>query len=406
MQKNLAQSFLMLFLLTIGLCCMADSNDENKIGDKSMGFEINDIAYPVWMGNLQRNSFVPVEMKSKWKPLWSKMYIEINENLVLTPYATLVHENRIGVTSGNDLIIYSSDGTFQSQTPLNSAAGVLFGKNLFSYLNPSYQLTAMDYEGNQFGLDESIPFLSDWAGAIYILPGLDKVQAVVQFSGGPMREPQKYYIYNYLWEDDDFDWINEFDGRISFAMPSNDNDRIIIIKDSEVVIFNSKDGKNSGSFNFEIGTVLTASLDLNDNLLLLSEQTKENTTKRAYRAFDLEGNILWSYDVTEPSENQPAACGSDGRVYIIDGIQLICLEKGTTKWTTLLKPAEKNWLTVTADNHAVVINGSLLALFAPDGEKIFERLITKTDEQFYAPPALDKEGHIFVAGQKALYCFE
>lgn len=406
MSGNIIKCFLIILILVSYLNCGAGSNSIKKSEGNIMSFEISKVAYPVWLGNFQRNSYVPVDMKSKWNPLWSKTYIEINEEIMLTPYSVLINDNIVGVISESDMILYDTAGTFKSQVTLSGSAGVIFGQLAMAFIDPSYQLTYRDYEGNQIGGTGVIPMLGDWAGAIFMVPSLNDVLAAVQFTGGPQRAQQKYYVYKFLREDGDVAWLQEFDGRLDFAMVSNKNKKIVLIKGKEITLINAADGNRSDSFNIDIGRPLTASLDLNDNLIILSEQMVDGKLEKSLKAFSPDGRQLWSLMVDKPQENQPASCGGDGRVYFIDDLQLKCIINGNALWTALLKPAERNWMTITRDNHAVVLNGSFLALFSPNGEKIYEKLITKTDDEFYAPPAIDRDGKIFVAGLNALYCFE
>lgn len=371
-----------------------------------MAFELNNVPYPVSYANLQRNSNVPIEMKSKWKPLWRKEYTEINENIIVTPHMVYVSNGLIGVRCGSEMFIYDAFGNMKYQMPLSASAGPVFGDTALAYFIPSHQLVMQDYEFNQIGEASVIPELDEYGFELLMKPTLDNILAVVQFTGGPMLDPKKYFVYDFNRTERRVNWFNEYDGMANFALLSNDEKSIIVSAYNEISLFDVTNGEIKNSFNLEIEVPLTASLDKKNNLILLVEKTVENKTGKYLIAYSLEGQELWSLPLTEPNDLQPPACDNDGRIYIIDGLQLLCIKDGEVDWTSILKPAERNYITITADNHAVVLNGSLLALFAPDGEKLFERLITKTDEKFYAPPALDKEGHIFVAGQKALYCFE
>ncbi len=377
-----------------------------------MAFETKDVAYPVRFANFQRNSNVPVMMKSRWNPVWFKKYSDINIDYSFIPYNVLVRDNLVGVRYDAEMLLFNSQGNMVYQMPLSASGSVVLGKTAMAYLVMTHQINYRDYEFNLIENIGTLPELNEWSYELLMCPTFEDILAVVQFTGGPQYEPRKYYIYKLLPNKRDVDWFHEFDGVANHALLTNDENNIILVNRNNVSIFNTDSGENTGSFKINFDDTIEpdvpsiASLDKNDNLVILADRIVDEKTDKYLAVYSPDGKELWSFKLNEPNLNQPPACDNDGRIFIIDGLQLHCLKDGEIDWTAILKPAERNWITITSDNHAVVINGSLLALFAPNGEKLFERLITKTDDQFYAPPALDKDGHIFVAGQKALYCFE
>lgn len=386
--------------------CNVNQNNLNKDEEKTMPLEIKDIAYPVPFANYQLNSLVPVKAVTEWDLSWSRKYTEIHPEYSVAPHSVHIKDNNIGVRCLTEMFIYNQKGKFLYQLDLNPVAPVIFGRRAFVYLRPSYQLTYQDYEEHVLGEAEPIPRLKEWSRPYLLKPTLDEVLAVVQFSGGPMRKPPRYYVYKFLRENAGFAWYHEFDGSVSHSLLTNDGTSVTVLRKNELYLFNAGDGKTEEPMILDIGIPVAASLDVNDRLLILDQSEDEGETKRSLKAFSLEGELLWTARLTNPSENQPPASGNDGRAYIIDAMQLKCIREGETEWSAALKPAENSWLTVTEDNSVVVINGNLLSLFAPDGEKIFERPITKKGDTFSAPPAIDKAGRIFVAGNETLYCFE
>ena len=93
MLGNYIKSLTFILILAFCFSCKAGENDINKTKESIMAFEINNIAYPIRFANYQRNSIVPIEMKSKWKPLWLKPYAEINEDITVLPYTLLIKDD-------------------------------------------------------------------------------------------------------------------------------------------------------------------------------------------------------------------------------------------------------------------------------------------------------------------------
>ena len=121
---------------------------------------------------------------------------------------------------------------------------------------------------------------------------------------------------------------------------------------------------------------------------------------------DMVGRTVWTFALTAWKGNQPPVCGTDGRVYVADEGWLKCIKDGAPEWLAEFEPAGNFWLTSTADGRVIALANKHLMLFGDDGSVMFDVEITGEAEEFYAPPAIDRAGRIFVAGNKNLYCFE
>jgi hypothetical protein len=371
-----------------------------------MALEITGVAYPVRFANYQRNSLVSVEVKPKWQPVWSRAFHKIDEELMLSPYSVLVGGGYVGVVSEEELLFFTGDGDFSRMVARGTQTPVVFGRRALAYLDPSLIVNYEGYDGNVIRDNGTVPELVQWAYALLFKPSLEEMLGVVQFTGGPQRKPMKYYAWRFNLEDEGFAWSQEYDGVASQALLSADNKRVVLLAGSVVEVMSAESGETIGTFELEGAQTVTASLDNSGNLAVLCEGVGEGNEGYRLRSYALSGEMRWEVMLGDPQDIQPPACGSDGRVYVIDSLQVVCVQDGAKSWSTPLKSNELTWLTVTKDNHVIAVNGQLLCFFSPTGEKLFERLITDGAETFEAPAAVSPSGRIYVASNESLYCFE
>ncbi|RKX21470.1 MAG: hypothetical protein DRP51_04210, partial [Candidatus Zixiibacteriota bacterium] len=116
--------FVLVFFLVVEIYCGAGSEEKKEAEDNKMAFETKDVAYPVRYANFQRNSQVPVEMKSKWNPVWFKKYSDINIEYSFIPFNVLVKDNLIGVRYDAEMLLFDTGGNLVYQMPLSGSAGV------------------------------------------------------------------------------------------------------------------------------------------------------------------------------------------------------------------------------------------------------------------------------------------
>ena len=77
---------ILIFLPALIIFYGAGSCKNMEAKDSKMAFETKDVAYPVRFANFQRNSNVPVMMKSRWNPVWFKKYSDINIDYSFTAF--------------------------------------------------------------------------------------------------------------------------------------------------------------------------------------------------------------------------------------------------------------------------------------------------------------------------------
>jgi len=385
---------------------IAGSQEGKNTEEPTMIFDFDNVACPIRFVNFQRNSLLTTEAKARWRFLWSKSYTDVDPNLLPMPFAVVTAGNYVGVKSASKVIVYDSSGAFQFLRGTANLTPVIFGQRALAFVHPSYQLRYQEYNGEPLGHVGVIPKLKNWFGAVLLKPSREEVLAVIQYTGGPRREPKYFHAYKFNIKNGSLIWDVKSNGIVSQALLTKDGGKLILAHAYEMLILNTADGEIAHSFKTGYDYTVNSSLDGDDNILAWLENTEEEDEQRILKAFSPDGEELWIYTPIKPQVKQPPACGSNGEVYIVDARFVKCLENGELKWQYLLKSSAETWLTITQNGYIIALNGSFLTILDANGEKQYEDLFTKTDESFEAPVAVDANGRLYVAGNKKFYCFK
>lgn len=371
-------------------------------------FEFEGVAYPVQYANYQRNSYVPVELKAQGKLSWMKRYDDDQKGVSLIPQAVLINKGDVGIQSVQNFLVYKGNGEYRAQIPLEQNTPVIFGKGAGAYVEPGGLLNYRDYEGNLLLESVNIPALKEWAYLILLMPGTDDFFAGVQYTGGPihLKHPKEYDLYRIPVEKSMRSWSYDGTGRIDQILLTTDNQTFVIVQGEKVQLIKSSDGQVLSSFESGVTDVETASLDPNNNLIIIGEVERGGSSSSYMKGINLTGKGGWEYRLRNPQINQPPVSGPNGHVYVIESRVLRNLENGSVRWEYPLKARGKSWLTIAKNNEVILINGKNLVVLSPQGEERISFIITEDDENFDAPPALDSEGKLYIASDKKLYVYE
>jgi len=384
----------------------AVSDDTTEVKDEKMIFEITKIDYPVRFANYQRNSLVPSDVRTRWEPIWQRAFADVDSQFVMSPRAVLIAGGLVGVQGAAELLVYDSAGEFKFSEKTANPSPLVFGTGGMAFVHPSTQLIYQDYSQNRLGRTDPAPRLDERAYALLFRPSLDEILAVIQFTGVPKKQEKKHFVYQFVRETLTFKWKHEFPGKANHALLANDAAILFVISGEQVQTFRVDDGKPGEPFSTGLIRPISASLNSVDQLVILGRAEDNSKSPIALSAFSISGEKLWSIPTHKPQRSQPPASGTDGRIYLVDGMQLRCVKDGSIMWSGLLKSEADSWVTVTRNNFALVINGQMLLLYDADGRLVFESLITRENEFFRTPPAIDASGRIYVTGNRHLYCFD
>ena len=397
---------ILFFGILCGSCKDAGMDAKTDIKELSNMFGTDGVSYPVRFANYQRNSFVLAGFNGTGRLVWSKNYFEIDETLLLIPGSVQVSGGFLGVRSTNDLLIFSVDGEFKYAVETGENQPVVLGKGAVAYTKPSYQLEYRNYEGEMILESKGVPALKDYSRLHLLKPSSDDFLAAVEFSGGPHRLPAEYDVFRLGIDESIPPWSFCGEGALDHVLLRQDGTTLIVIQGPDVTLLDSADGKKKGSFSVGMEDIISASLDLENNLLMIGSEDGGKSSGPVLKVIDPGGGEISSYPLVRPAAHQPPACGTGQRIYVVDSMHVKCLKEGETAWSFSLRSEQPAWLTVTEENRLICVNGGFLSLYDSEGELIFDTVLSGDGETFDAPAAPDLNGRLYVAGGEKLYCVE
>ncbi len=397
---------ILFFSIACVSCKNADVDAKTDIKEQSKMFDTDGVSYPVRFANYQRNSFVPAEIGGTGRVAWSKNYFEIDETLLLIPRSVQVSGGFLGVISTNDLLVFSVDGEFRFGVETGENKPVVLGSGAVAYTKPSYQLEYRDFDGKMILESRGFPGLKDYCRLHLLKPSGVDFLAAVEFSGGPERLPAEYDVYKIGLEESIPPWSFCGEGVLDHVLLDQNGTALIVIQGADVTLLDTADGKKKGSFTVGMDEILSASLDLENNLLLVGSEDRGGPSGPVLKVIDPGGEERSSYRLVKPAVHQPPACGTGERIYVVDAMHVKCLAEGETAWSFSLRSGQPAWLTVTAENRLICLNGGFLSIYDSAGELIFDTVLADGGETFDAPAAPDLNGRLYIAGGEKLYCVE
>jgi outer membrane protein assembly factor BamB len=384
------------------------SADKKYAKERKDMFDLNEVEYPVEFANYQRNSHIAVTTNAKGHLLWTQDYGKTDDNFMLIPRTVLIKKDVIGVLSSENLLIYTSGGSYKNMIPIGPNTPVVFGNEAIAYLVPAHLLNYQDYAGKLILETGEFPALQEWAYVILFKPEDKEFIAAIQFTGGPRPRtlPAKFDVYrkNIAKSLVKLRYSNK--GTINGALLTTDNQKLFIIQGLKVSLLDTVNIMVESTFDLEFQGIQNASLDPKNNLIVIGLGTKDKHNRPFLSIYSLSGKLLWEYELRNPQLHQPPVSGSNGEVYIIDAGNLNYISDGKLKWTYPLKGVGKALMTVTKDNAVILLQGRILSLVNSSGKETFSLTVTKEEESFDAPPSVDSMGRIYIASDKKLYCFE
>jgi len=393
-------------VLALAVSCMASEpagpGQPIEKGETTM-FSTHDVPYPLLFGNLQRNSFVRRRPAERLRILWSRDFSSDIETPGLAATAVLIGGDRIGVRTGERLLLYMTDGSFLDAVPIAGNQPVFFGSGAFAYIDPNHQLHYRGYDGKPLLDAQFVPALDDYAALLLLRPGPGGFLGAVLFTGGPQRAPRRHDIYSMPHHENFWSWGVEGEGGLDVALMTADESLLLWNLGNEFILTDSATGSERGRFGVSASEIESASIDLSDRLSLVAAASFAGRQGDVFLSYDLNGTLRWRFPLHEPKLHQPPAAGSDGRVHLFDTRRILCLREGKLLWKFTLPGLGKAWMTVAGDDTLVVVQDGRVFLIDGEGRETASVDLGGGEEFFDAPPALDREGRVVVAGSRHLY---
>jgi hypothetical protein len=376
--------------------------------ERDIMFKLDSVEYPVQYANVQHNSHIGLTAGAKGALLWSKEYLDAEADITPAPGTVLVKGDTIGLVSPDNLLVYTTDGSYKYMLPIGRNTPVVFGSGAFAYLGHSYLLNYQEYSKKVILEGGEFPSLEQWAYVMVFKPGMSDFQAAVQFTGGPRppRKPPRFDVYRKEIEKSRIRADYTGKGTIEHAMLTNDDRRFVLIQGQRVNLVETVNMKVESHFELEYADIQSASLDPAGNLVFIGRGAKNRGDRPYLSMFTLAGRLLWECPLQDPQVQQPPACGGAGQVYVMDAGSLKSISNGRVAWSHPAKGRDRAWATVTKDDAAIIVQAGWLTVYDATGAVKFSVQAAKDGEYFDAPPVVDAKGRIYMAGNKKLYCFE
>jgi outer membrane protein assembly factor BamB len=363
--------------------------------------------YAVRYANSQRNSLEKSAVHAVGELAWKKDYVQdFHEGPVSPPVALYASGSTVGIQVNPYLLIYKDEKLVSwkhiHETSRDAAA---FFKDCFIYFPADGLVHGFyDYAGER--LQRPIPMvgLAQYESPMLITALGKGLLYAAQFSGGPSRRPRRFTIGFLLPPRHSPEWGYCGERLDSDVLVSNSGDALLYSTKGKFYAVDMATGKMKGNFELPIASLVSASIDPTDNLVVHAVNKDGREVIAAYRP---DGTPVWEHEIDGKVANrQPPVCG-DAAVFYIAGGALCCCREGALAWKSELFPCMDPLMTVTAGNNVIVQSGFHLFLFDATGRNLFKSLITPdTTAHFTAPPVAAGDGLIYAASEKALYCFK
>jgi len=158
---------------------------------------------------------------------------------------------------------------------------------------------------------------------------------------------------------------------------------------------------DAGVRSIHLEEIVSCALDHHGNLLLVGRQEKEKHL--SLKQYTMQGVAGWNLAMEKLEFlRQPPASSPDGKIYILTGRMLRCIDKGHVSWSFEL-PSTLSLITVLKDGSILASSGSTLIQISHDGK---EMLRVSIDENITTRPVMDENGHVYIGGVKGIYCFK
>jgi outer membrane protein assembly factor BamB len=357
--------------------------------------------------NHQHNSFCPSDHISDGTLIWSKSYTEImktkeplNAHLLLgsTEHLLIKGDWFLSICDYNGILLneieIGRNSSLYSAYLSNSEFQFFYGSELFNRIK---------HTGERVVNNEFITGRGDWTKVLLYAIINNDIIIANQFTGGPGRKPPEFFCCRQPFREFNWKWEYAGKGRLRAALLTNNENSLILVFDTKVVVIDCETGEITKDLPTEIKTVFSASIDFHDNILIIGRKSDKGQLHCALYCFNLSGNKMWEILLDNPHTNQPPICGNNGAVFVVDEQRLLRINNGVCL-AVFNFPSKYPFVTTSQNNTVIVLDSFQLFAFDFDFNLLYNRVLLSPGESFECAPIISPAGMLFVAGDEKLYC--
>jgi len=328
------------------------------------------------------------------------------------PAVMVVTEAGLTVQYGDRFRQLRFDGTVAWEIAIDPGLAIFADTKAIYYLGPDLTLQGMTFERRAILGEYSIPRCGPRGSVVMVQPRGNKYFLMQTYNRAremvvddPPESDSYHLMLKRAEERTEVDWLHDFEGSALPGLVTHDNSRVVLLTPAgRVTVFDIASGKTVGSFDIPKAGLQQASLDHNDQLVILLYDAEAHPTLVSY---SLAGERRWSFLLPPAGRRgavQPPAIGADNRAAHIWGDTLWVVAEGALKWRCPVPPSRfAQHVTLLGDNSLLLTAANAVLHLDADGALLFETYF-KPEEQVTTPAVVDGGGRIYVGTTAGIHC--
>lgn len=366
--------------------------------------------YRKLFADYQLSSFQEQNLKATGTADWLARPSDSADNR--PPLLVVVTEDGIVAQYPERLEWITPDGNTRWTKLHDSGMNILAHDGSIYFRDPDQGIYAVDPRGNYTLADFFVPTSDEMGVFQTVMPREDGhifVQGFVPGREEREEDPDDSDRYSIVLKGpggfDDYKYMRYFEGESLRGLVTSDGKLVVLLNDQgEVTSFDIETGRPSRAFKVEDAEFIEASLDREDNVVIVMDHPEDGTILACY---DLTGNKKWQAPLPSGNKSiysQPPAIDSENHVSFVWLNTLYHFVDGESAWKKEIpRTRYGQYITVLGDNSILLASGINLLQFGVDGEITTE--IELDGGICTSPPVVDQNGRIIVGTTVGVRCF-
>lgn len=344
----------------------------------------------------QNTSFINQSRRIKGEPVWERT-IDVQE--MSPPVHLAIFDSNLVVRYPSVLEVWDKQkgrGIWRSDVMPN--ADVEIKQQGVVTLNHAgmYELLGMD---KKIASSYLLPFLSAETILKYSRQEGNLFKYVYQSLPIPTSDPEDEYsgsvitFNRYDNSTENLEWEFEKEGVVVAVLESRKYEQYAICAQDNLYLFAVNNAADSGVTNIPFEDILSCSVDLQDQLLVVGRQKDDK--EYFFKIFSFTGKQLSQFPLTKTGiSTQPPVIAPDGSVYFVVKNSLHNFKNGQLHWKSDVKASGAGvYITVLADSSLLIGAGMTLLHYSPDG-KVMTKVALK--DNVTTRPVMDSNGMVYI----------